>query len=180
MLDAYGGPVPLGTVGEVYIGGAGVARGYWNRADLTAERFLVDPFRGEPGARMYKTGDLARYLPSGDIEFLGRIDHQVKIRGFRIELGEVEALLRQHPAVSECVIVAREDVPGDLRLVAYFLPAQHPVPSVSELRKFLGEKIPDYMVPSALIALETMPLTPNGKIDRRALPPRRTRGARGE
>src|SRR5207249_2568957 len=119
----------------------------------------------------YKTGDLARYRSHGDIEFLGRIDHQIKVRGFRIELGEIEALLRQHPAIRESVVTAREDVPGDRRLVAYYVPVQNAVPRVADLRSYLGAKLPEYMVPPAFVALEVMPLTPNGKVDRRALPP---------
>jgi acyl carrier protein len=147
-----------------------VARGYLNRPDLTAENFIPNPFSDKPGARLYKTGDMARYLPDGNIEFLGRVDHQVKIRGFRVELGEIEAVLSGHPKVRETVVMAREDLPGDKRLVAYFIVAQEPAPTHDELHGFLKEKLPDYMVPSAFVELKVMPLTPNGKVDRRALP----------
>ena len=170
VLDAYLHPVPIGVVGEVYIGGDGVARGYLNRPELTAEKFLPDPFCREPSARLYKTGDLARYLPDGNLEFLGRIDHQVKLRGYRIELGEIETVLGEHPAVREAVVIAREDQPGDKRLVAYLVPTHPQLPTVSELWSFLHSKLPDYMIPSACVLLDTLPLTPNGKIDRQALP----------
>ena len=156
--------------GELYTGGDGLARGYLNRPDLTEEMFIPHPFSTEPGARLYKTGDLVRYLPDGNIEFLGRIDHQVKIRGFRIELGEIESVLGQHEAVREVVVMAREDVPGDKRLVAYIIPEGEQTPSVSVLRQYLKEKLPEYMVPNAFVMLEKFPLTPNGKIDRKALP----------
>ena len=158
-----------GTTGQ-YIGGAGLARGYFNRPELTAERFLPNPFSPESGSQLYQTGDLARYLPNGDLEFLGRTDHQVKIWGFRIELGEIEAVLVQHPAVRETVVIVREDSPGDKRLVAYLV-SRGPAVSVSEFRKFLTTKLPEYMVPSTFVFLDILPLTPNGKIDRRALPP---------
>jgi len=170
LLDAQMQPVPAGVPGELYISGTGLARGYLNRPELTAEKFVPNPFSHKPGARLYKTGDLVRYLPNGNIEFLGRIDDQVKIRGFRIELGEIEAVLSQHPAVQESVVLAREDVPGNKRLVAYVLVNQKPAPSMQELQHFLKEKLPEYMVPSAFVRLETLPLTPNGKVDRRALP----------
>ncbi|WP_425274976.1 amino acid adenylation domain-containing protein [Pseudomonas corrugata] len=168
LLDEHKQPVPLGVPGEIYIGGAGVARGYLNRDDLTAERFLKDPFSSEPNARMYKTGDLGRYLPDGNIEYLGRNDDQVKIRGFRIELGEIEAKLAQHEAVKEAVVLAREDVPGDKRLVAYF--TQSEVVDIEALRIHLQGQLPEYMVPVAYVLLATLPLTPNGKLDRKALP----------
>jgi amino acid adenylation domain-containing protein len=172
LLDRYSQPVPVNALGELFIGGICLARGYWNRPDLTAEKFIPNPFSDRPGARLYRTGDLARYLPGGEIEFLGRIDHQVKIRGFRVELGEVETLLGQHPGVREAVVIAREDVMGDKRLVAYVAAEQspHDGPGVSELRSHLREKLPDYMVPSAFVMLDELPLTPNGKVDRRALP----------
>lgn len=170
ILDSHLRPVPIGVVGEMYIGGLGIVRGYLHRPDLTAERFIPNPFVELPGARLYKTGDLARYLPDGKIEFLNRIDHQVKIRGFRIELGEIEAVLRQHPAVEQTVVVAREDVPGNQRLVAYLVVNSETAPSTQELQQLLNQKLPDYMVPSSLVLLEALPLTPNGKVDRRALP----------
>jgi len=170
LLDAYLQPVPIGVPGELYIGGTGLARGYLNRPELTSEKFIPDPFTLEVGARIYKTGDLARYLPSGDIEFLGRIDHQVKLRGFRIELAEIEAVLGQHPAVREAVVVSKEDEPGNKLLVAYIIPNQDAPPTVSELRSFMKARLPEYMVPFAFVVLQALPLTPNGKVDRRALP----------
>jgi acyl-coenzyme A synthetase/AMP-(fatty) acid ligase/acyl carrier protein len=171
LLDAQLQPVPIGVPGELYIGGAGLARGYLNRPDLTAERFIPNPFsKAEGSDRLYKTGDLARYLPDGNIEFLGRIDHQVKIRGFRIELGEIETAIAQHPHVRENIVIAREDVPGNKQLVAYVVPDPENVPTLRELRGFLKDKLPDYMVPSAFVFLESLPLTPNGKVDRRVLP----------
>ena len=169
ILDKVLQPVPIGVAGELHIGGEGLARGYLKRPELTAEKFIAHPFSPEPEARLYKTGDLVRYLPNGDIEFLGRIDHQTKIRGFRIELGEIEAVLRQHRAVQETVVMVREDNPGDQRLVAYVVPAQEPAPAAAELRDFLRQKLPEYMVPSAFVTLSAMPLTPNGKVNRRAL-----------
>jgi hypothetical protein len=153
------------------IGGAGLARGYLNRPEVTAERFIPDPWGGEPAARLYRTGDLVRYRSEGTIEFLGRMDHQVKVRGFRVELGEIETALKGHPAVREALVVAREDQRSHTRLVAYLLASEGALPSVNELRGFLGGKLPDYMVPAAFVVLEAYPLTPNGKIDRRALPP---------
>jgi amino acid adenylation domain-containing protein len=170
LLDRHLNPVSVGMPGELYIGGDGLARGYFDRFGLTAEKFVPDPFGAEPGARMYRTGDLARFWPDGHIEFLGRIDHQVKIRGFRIEVGEVEAALGQHVAVQEAVVVARDAASTGKRLVAYVVPSRGLASTVSELRRFLGEKLPDYMVPSAFVMLEALPLTPNGKVDRRALP----------
>ncbi|WP_350304365.1 amino acid adenylation domain-containing protein [Photorhabdus viridis] len=168
LLDAYGQPVPLGVAGEIYIGGDGVACGYLNRPDLTAERFLVDPFSHKPDARMYRSGDLARYLPDGNLEFLGRNDQQVKIRGFRIELGEIETRLTEYPAVQEAAVLALGDG-QDKRLVAYVAaPADEEL--TAGLRAHLSAILPDYMVPSAFVHLEAFPLTPNGKLDRRALP----------
>jgi acyl carrier protein len=153
----------------LYLGGEGLARGYLSRPDLTAERFIPDPFSKEQGARLYKTGDLVKYLPDGQMEYLGRIDHQVKIRGFRIELGEIEAVLSSHQAVRESVVIVREDVSGDKRLVAYVVSGDE-APAVSELREHLQRKLPEHMIPSAVVFLEEIPLTPNGKIDRRGLP----------
>jgi amino acid adenylation domain-containing protein len=175
ILDAQREPVPIGVVGELYVGGAGVALGYLNRPELTAEKFVQDPFSGEAGARMYRTGDLARWLPDSNIEFLGRNDFQVKIRGFRIELGEIEARLAKHPAVREAVVIAREERPGDKRLVAYYTTSLNDgseanAPNAEQLRAFLSASVPEYMVPAAFIALEAWPLTSNGKLDRRALP----------
>ncbi len=155
---------------ELYIGGDGLARGYLNRPELTAERFIPDPFSNKPGARLYKTGDLARYRSDGTIEVIGRLDHQIKIRGFRIELGEIEEMLRQHPEVLETVVVAREDIHGDRRLVAYLVAAQGHSPTINKLWSYLKEKLPEYMMPSAFMLLDALPLTPNGKVDRRALP----------
>jgi aspartate racemase len=169
LLDSHLQEVPVGIRGELHIGGVGVARGYLNRPELTAGKFIQDPFRQRPGARIYSTGDLARYLPNGDIEFLGRGDDQVKIRGFRVELGEIETALSQHPAVAEAVVVAREDGHGAKSLIAYLVPAKES-PKSAELRSFLKEKLPDFMVPFAFVTLEAMPLTPNGKVDRKVLP----------
>jgi amino acid adenylation domain-containing protein len=170
ILDKVLQPVPIGVAGELHIGGDGLARGYLHRPELTAEKFIRDPFSPDPEARLYKTGDLVRYLPSGDIDFLGRIDHQTKIRGFRIEMGEIEVVLRQHSAVNETVVVVREDTPGEQRLVAYFVPVGDSTSITGDLREFLKAKLPEYMVPSAFVPLKAMPLTPNGKVNRRALP----------
>jgi amino acid adenylation domain-containing protein len=171
ILDKRGNLAPSGVVGELHIGGNLLARGYLNRPDLTAERFIPDCFSNQPGARLYKTGDLTRYLSDGNIEFLGRMDYQVKVRGFRIELGELEAALDQHRAVRECVVKAREDEPGDKRLVAYVVASEGETITTNELREFMKERLPHYMVPAAFVLLEALPLTPNGKIDHRRLPP---------
>ncbi len=169
ILDGTLNPVPIGVPGELHIAGAGLARGYLNRPELTTEKFIAHPFKTH--ARLYKTGDLARYRADASIEFLGRIDNQVKLRGFRIELGEIEACLRQHPAVREVAVLAREDHPGEKRLAAYFVPNEASAPaSGDELRSFLKDLLPDYMLPSSIVALDQMPLTPNGKLDRKALP----------
>ncbi len=172
LLDPSMRPVPIGVSGELYIGGVGVARGYLNRDELTQERFIADPFSPHSDARLYRTGDLARYRPDGAIEYLGRIDHQVKIRGLRIELGEIEAVLLQHPSVREreVVLVAREDTPGDQRLVAYVVPANGQTPTNESLRTYLKEQLPAYMVPSSFLLLDAFPLLSNGKVNRHALP----------
>jgi amino acid adenylation domain-containing protein len=169
ILDSHLQPVPIGVAGELHIGGAGVARSYLNQPKLTEQKFIPNSFSNEPGDRLYKTGDLGRYLPDGTIEFLGRVDDQVKIRGFRIELGEIEAVLGQHPAVQETVVIHREDFPGNKRLVAYVVVNQTSAPTVSQLHQVLKQKLPEYMIPSAIVKLEALPLTPNGKVDRRAL-----------
>jgi amino acid adenylation domain-containing protein len=170
VLDQCLNPLPIGVPGELHIGGSGLARGYLNQPEPTAEKFIPDPFRSQPGARLYKTGDLACYLPDGNIKYLGRKDHQVKVRGFRIELGEIEAALKQHHAVHEAVVLAREDKPDDVRLVAYVVLHQMQASTVTDLRGHLKQKLPGYMVPTAVVFLDALPLTPNGKLDRRLLP----------
>ena len=178
VLDRYLQPVPIGVPGELYIGGDSLSRGYLNRPELTAERFMPHPFSQEPGARLYKTGDLARYRPDGNIECLGRLDDQVKIRGFRIELGEIEGVLRQHPGVREAVVLASGDESGDpaaalgagTRLVAYLVADQEHAPTSTALRRYVREKLPSYMMPSVFVRLDALPLTPTGKVDRQALP----------
>ena len=169
LLDGNLQPVPIGVAGELHIGGVGLARGYLNRPELTAEKFIPDPFNEDLSTRLYKTGDLARYLPTGDIEFLDRIDHQVKIRGFRIELGEIEAILHKHTGVREAVIIARENARGEKQLVAYFV-SQGVEVGGAELRRWVKEKLPEYMVPSAFVQLERIPINANGKLDKHALP----------
>jgi amino acid adenylation domain-containing protein len=168
LLDDQLQPVAPGTIGEIYVGGAGVSRGYLRRPELTSERFVADPFAGRPEALMYRSGDLARFIESGDIEYLGRGDMQVKIRGFRIELGEIEATLAEHPAVQQAVVLARSDGPGDKKLVAYCVHRANCTPS--KLRDFLKVRLPEHMIPYAYVALDALPLTVNGKIDRAALP----------
>jgi acyl-coenzyme A synthetase/AMP-(fatty) acid ligase len=169
LLDEHLNPVPPGVPAEICVGGAGVARGYLNRPELTRERFLEDPFSREPGAKLYRSGDLARRTWSGELEYLGRIDQQVKIRGFRVELGEIESALNRHSGIRESVVLAQETENADKRLVAYFVPVQA-VPETAELREHLRRFLPEYMVPSVFMGLAALPLTANGKVDRRALP----------
>jgi len=169
ILDKHHQPVPIGIPGELYIGGDGLARGYFNQPELTAESFVPSPFQGGSNSRLYKTGDLARYLPDGNIQFLGRVDHQVKIRGYRVELDEIQLALNQQPQIRENVVVAWESERGQ-QLAAYFVPASELVPGSEELRSFLQARLPDYMLPAAFISLEALPVTPNGKVDRRSLP----------
>jgi amino acid adenylation domain-containing protein len=170
VLDGNLQLVPVGVVGELYIGGAGLARGYLQRPELTAERFIPHPFSKEPGARLYRTGDLVRYRPDGAIEFLGRKDRQVKIRGFRVEVGEIESILNRHPEVREAIVLAREMLSGEKRLVAYVVPHQQPEPAIQNLRSFLKERLPEYMMPATFVVLDALPLTPNGKVDYQVLP----------
>src|SRR5205809_2658416 len=169
LLDQNEQPVPVGLPGQIYIGGDGLARGYLNHPELTAEKFIADPFSSRPGARLYKTGDLARYFPDGNIEFIGRLDHQVKIRGYRVELGEIEAVLGGHPDLSACAVVTQNEGGGDKTLAAFVVGREQVAMSVGTLRQWLGEKLPEYMIPSRFFVLPVLPLTPNGKVDRQAL-----------
>src|SRR5205823_5610453 len=168
VLDSIMDPVPIGIAGELYIGGAGVARGYMKRPELTAERFLPDAFSFKEGARLYRTGDRVKWLPGANLEFLGRLDEQVKIRGFRIELGEIESVLLDHAGIAQAVVAARADERGENRLIAYLVPNAEI--TTGELRDVLKQRLPEYMVPSAFVILESLPLMPHGKIDRRKLP----------
>jgi thioesterase domain-containing protein/acyl carrier protein len=170
IVDRFLQLAPVGVAGELCIAGEGLARGYWNRPELTAEKFLPDPFSHEPAARLYRTGDLARYRADGSIEFLGRIDHQVKLRGFRVELGEIESVLSEYPGVRQVVVVLREDSPGDQRLVAYLVQSSRDPATHAELRAWVRAKLPEYMMPADFVLMDALPLTPNGKIDRKALP----------
>ena len=170
ILDTHLNPLPVGVPGELYIGAAGLGRGYLGQPDLTAEKFLPDPFGKAPGARLYRTGDLVRFGPTGTVEFIGRSDHQVKVRGFRIELGEIESLLSEHPDLMDAVVLAKETPEGDKKLVAYIVPAKDPPPSKDDLRRYLKEKLPGYMIPSVFVKLSSVPLTPGGKVNRLALP----------
>ncbi len=170
ILDSHLQPVPIGVPGEIYIGGVGLARAYLNRPELTAEKFICNPFENSTASRLYKTGDLARYKSDSNIEYLGRLDHQVKVRGFRIELSEIETVLKEHREVQEAVVIVQEERLGNKRLVAYVVPNQDSVPNENALRHFLAEQLPDYMVPSVFMMLHALPLSPNGKLDRKALP----------
>jgi amino acid adenylation domain-containing protein len=170
LLDGHMNLVSVGMCGELFAGGAGLARGYWNRAEMTAEQFVPNPFGDEAGGRLYRTGDLARWRPDGTLEYLSRRDNQIKLRGFRVELGEIEAVLAQHPEISECVVVARQDVPGEKHLVAYVVARGPQAPAPADLRSCLAEQLPEYMVPAAFVVLPELPLSANGKVDRKALP----------
>ncbi|HEY3787707.1 MAG TPA: non-ribosomal peptide synthetase, partial [Urbifossiella sp.] len=170
ILDRAGNPAPIGVPGELHIGGGGLARGYLGRDALTADKFIADRFRERPGARLYRTGDQARWLADGAIEFIGRLDGQIKIRGYRIEPGDIETALEKHPLIREACVIAHEFGPSDKRLVAYLATGQAQAPGVSEIRAFLAAKLPEYMIPSSFMPLETLPLNANGKVDRKALP----------
>jgi acyl-CoA synthetase (AMP-forming)/AMP-acid ligase II len=170
ILDRNLQPVPVGVAGELYVGGPALARGYLNQPALTAAKFIPHPFSDQPGARLYKTGDMARYLPDGNVEFMRRLDYQVKVRGFRIELEEIESVLSRHEGVREALVAAYESAPGEKHLIAYIVPSQSAPPSVQELQQLIREHLPAYMLPAAFIILEAFPLSPNGKIDRKALP----------
>jgi acyl carrier protein len=170
VLDQRQQAVGIGIPGEIYIGGEGVGRGYWQQPGLTAERFLPHPYSAEAGARLYRTGDVGRYLKDGNIKHLGRLDDQVKLRGFRIELGEIEAVLSQHPAVLQALLMVREDQPGDKRLACYIVAEPETQPDIKELRQFLRNKLPDHMIPTAFVMLESLPVNSHGKVERSALP----------
>jgi len=179
VLDPFGEPNPLGVAGELYIGGEGLARGYFKRDELTRERFVPNPFEDAPNARMYRTGDRVRRRSDGSLEYFGRTDHQVKIRGYRIETGEIETVLSEHPLVAQAVVMARDDANGDKRLVAYIVPIvteqattgdNNALPSITEWRDYLRQRLPEYMVPATFVMLESLPFTPNGKVDRKQLP----------
>ena len=171
VLDENLQPVPLGVAGEIFVGGAGVARGYCNRPDLTAARFIPDPFSSVPGARLYRTGDRARRLADRNHEYLGRLDRQVKVRGFRVELPEIEIALNKHPAVDFSAVITADDATGQNRLWAYFIPRAGSLPDGASLRAFLAQHLPEYMIPAGFTAIECWPLTANGKLDRASLPP---------
>src|ERR1043165_7932107 len=171
VLDEFQEPVALGVIGELYVGGRGVARGYLHRSDLTAERFIPDRFSGRTGARLYRTGDLARYREDGELTFAGRADQQVKVRGYRVELGEIETVLSEHANVGQAAVTLREDKPGEPRLAAYVTAAKSGAePDSEELRNYLKQRVPEYMVPASIMVLGQLPLSPNGKLDRRQLP----------
>jgi acyl-CoA synthetase (AMP-forming)/AMP-acid ligase II len=170
ILDRYLQPVPAGVMGELHISGEGVARGYLNSPSLTKEKFICHSIGSETGARLYRTGDIARYLPDYSIEILGRIDDQVKVNGYRMELGEITAVLMQHPAVNDGIVITRTELSGDKRLVAYFVPKHEPAPDLEALREFMGKKLPAYMIPTFFVRMDSLPLTPNGKTDRKSLP----------